>query len=1076
LPLSGVDASRVILGLLRKLLLLGVAFGCAAGDFREVLEQARPPLRAYGVAEGLSTASVYSVLEDREGRLWIGTQEGVASFNGNAWKRHRLPTGTATSYVRALAETPDGSIWVGTEHAGLWRFLNGTWQGYSRANGLPSDRVNTLDVQAEPGGFALWVGTNAGVVRIRPTGLESVSQGLPSPWVWRFRTVRDPAGQSAFWACTMKGLARWEGGAWRPAGQADGVPEGEINDFMEIPRAGGGYELWVSAWGKGVFRWHEGRWTLHAHAQGFPSSHPVGLSQVQEAAGGYRIMVGTYDAGVASFDGSRWRVLDDQAGLGSIGVYVVKPSRANPARLWLGLRGGGLAHLDWAGWYSVLLPQSKTAMEVNALGEARNAQGNSVYWAGTNRGLMRWEGGRWQREGTETGLPDAYVTALWVTPPAQGPQQVWAATLHGLARREGNRWREVTDKALPKDNRIHCLLSTQGPGRERVLWAGTDLGLVRLGEQGSNFWGRTAELPLDQVYSLAETREASGQPSLWVGTRGSGVWRLREGRWQAYGKEKGLGHAGVYGLKEIQGRDGRRWLWAATNGGGAWRISLEAEGARWEAMGMARFPTLKSDVIQAIEQDGSGRVYLATREGVARLSFEGTGDPSQPSRVEVFTPGDGLPSAACMFGGLYRDSQGRIWVATQQGVAILDGSREAPPSPPARLLLDRLSSGGKELARKEGLKVGYREASLVFEYGLPSFHRSEDTRYASQMLGLETQPTPWTHVGSREFVALAPGQYTFRLWARDYLDRDIGPRDFAFSVQAPPWRRPWALALYLLFGAGLLWGLHWVRTRLLEQRNRDLKERVEAAVAELRAEREALQRLDEEKNEFIGIVAHDLRNPLNAVLLAAQQLDDPENTTRDAAHLGAIIEKATRQMTELITNLLEVNRIETGHLKQRPQWLDTRAILYELRGDFKERAQAKAIQFEVEVRDGATCFVDPMHLRNVLANLISNALKFTPIRAEGSRVWLRARAEGPLSVLEIEDQGPGFTEEDRQRAFGRFARLSARPTAGEASTGLGLAIVKSLTESLGGQVELESEAGRGTVFRLKLPARPPETN
>ena len=119
-------------------------------------------------------------------------------------------------------------------------------------------------------------------------------------------------------------------------------------------------------------------------------------------------------------------------------------------------------------------------------------------------------------------------------------------------------------------------------------------------------------------------------------------------------------------------------------------------------------------------------------------------------------------------------------------------------------------------------------------------------------------------------------------------------------------------------------------------------------------------------------------------------------------------------------------------------------------------------------------WVDAAHLRSVLDNFVSNAIKFSRPGPPARRVWLRAKpADGEL-VLEIQDEGPGFSDADKAKAFQRFVRLSAQPTAGELSTGLGLSIAKKLTEAMGGRVELLSEPGQGALFRILLPQRAPE--
>ena len=129
-------------------------------------------------------------------------------------------------------------------------------------------------------------------------------------------------------------------------------------------------------------------------------------------------------------------------------------------------------------------------------------------------------------------------------------------------------------------------------------------------------------------------------------------------------------------------------------------------------------------------------------------------------------------------------------------------------------------------------------------------------------------------------------------------------------------------------------------------------------------------------------------------------------------------------------------------------------------------AEAKGLVVMMDIPEGGVppVLADPFHLMEAMDNLVGNALKFMPKGPPVRRVVLRARP----GVIEVQDEGPGFTMEDKEHAFERFRRLSAKPTAGERSTGLGLSIVKALVEAMGGEIELVSEAGQGATFRIHL--------
>lgn len=247
----------------------------------------------------------------------------------------------------------------------------------------------------------------------------------------------------------------------------------------------------------------------------------------------------------------------------------------------------------------------------------------------------------------------------------------------------------------------------------------------------------------------------------------------------------------------------------------------------------------------------------------------------------------------------------------------------------------------------------------------------------------------------------------------------------------------------------------------------------------LRAEEELallnrrLVELNEEKNQFLGIASHDLKNPLNAIGLMGELLASGDLAPSEIADLGRRISGEAQRTTKLIQKLLDITAIESGRFNLRLGEVSLADALMHVQAKHLERAEAKgqAIALDFGGRD-VLVWADPEYVQEILDNLVSNALTFMlpgpPLRT----VTLALSMEGERGIVEVRDEGPGFSEGDREKAFGRFAKLSARPTGGEHSTGLGLSIVRRLVEAMHGTVELESQLGRGSCFRIALPLAP----
>lgn len=1051
---------------MRLLLILLMAALTARAEAEDPWASLRRPMRIHGLAQGLPNGTVYSLRMDRAGRLWAATQDGVARYDGQSWTRINLPEAATTHFVRALAETPDGSWWFGTETDGLWRLKDGLWTNHSRKDDLPSDRVNALHVQRTGSEWTLFVGTGGGGVATYREGRwsrEDPAGPAGRAWVWKFSYLPPtPSRGGRLVAATKNGFFALQEGRWLPFLDLPGLEGKDVNDILAVSE-GGRTRLWVSIWNQGLAAWDGRRWERHT---GFPSRFPVTLATTLGPGGKPVLWAATYDGGLAWLEDGVWRTLDESRGLPSNGVYALLAGAGGEPALWAGLRGGGVVALGGGGWWSMDRRNGLPTSEVLSLAEALGGP-----WIGTTRGALRWNGSAWVQEGLEQGLPSLHVQAL---APAVDRPGLWAGTLEGLAFRDARGWRRV-EVGLPLGaDRILSLLETRGPSGP-VLWIGTEGGLIRKDARGARRYTTRDGLPADNAFSLRETRDAAGRPTLWVGTRGGGVARFAEGRWIHHGRETGLPNTTVFGFGEHRTADGRRWLWAGTFGGGAARLDLDHPDRPWEVFNSRTLPELPSDVVVRIEPDGQGRLWLATQRGVARLSFTDARDPARPVRVEGFGPGDGLAPLSCTYGASMLDRRDRLWVATVEGVSAFDPSREGEPEPLRGLGLSSVRIGDLDHVPGDPIRLGPREGPLTLAFTLPVLHREEDLRFRTQLLGAEAEPGPWGRQTSRQFTALKPGRYTLRIWGRDPRGRIAGPLDVPFRVDPPWWSGPWAWAAGALGLGGGMWLAHRVRVRLLRRRTAELRARIRQATVELQRRQEALERLDEEKNQFLGIAAHDLRSPLNVIGLTAEELVLPGLAPEEIAASGRRIQQAVEQMAGLIQNLLDINLIESGRLRLQPEMLDLRVVAAEVQMRHGKRARAKGQRIELRTPwEEVPVWADLLHLREVLDNLVSNALKFTPPGPPERVIHLVVQAQAGSGVVAVQDDGPGFTPEDRARAFGRFAKLSARPTAGEASTGLGLSIARSLTEAMGGRIELESQPGRGATLRVVLPARAPE--
>ena len=283
------------------------------------------------------------------------------------------------------------------------------------------------------------------------------------------------------------------------------------------------------------------------------------------------------------------------------------------------------------------------------------------------------------------------------------------------------------------------------------------------------------------------------------------------------------------------------------------------------------------------------------------------------------------------------------------------------------------------------------------------------------------------------------------------------------------------LAIIALEATIILWLIWALRARAqaekaLETNQAQLEELVTLRTEALLKSNRDLELLNQEKSEFLGVAAHDLKSPLGGIRGFSELIYDEANNQglTELATFSQYILDASGKMLGLIDNLLDVSKVETL-LAPKLELLSANQIVREGVESFGPQALLKNLEIRLDLADENPLFFSNRHwLAEVLGNLVSNALKFSQ---SGKKVFISTRLEaGQWTRIAVRDQGPGLTKKDMEKLFEKFQRLSAQPTQGEASTGLGLYIVKKITEQMGGRVWCESEPGRGAEFILEFPS------
>jgi len=812
-------ARAIARGLFLLLWAGGLSSGTPAQDAYSRFERITP-------RQGLPASMIRTLLQDRYGFIWIGTEDGLCRYDGASfvtWRsQHRNPASLTENLATCLLEDRSGDMWVGT-FSGLNRLNAGTGK-VRRYTHRPDDLRSlshnyVLSLCLDQAG-AIWVGTrDGGLNRFDPaTGTFT-----------RFR--HDPARPDSLAADKIPAVIEdRQGRLW-------------------VATDGGGLELLDRA---------TGHFRHHRHDPRDPASLPSDRVHTLHEDRSGRLWVGTVDQGLAWFDRSSSRFIRYPVGEagGLSDAYVRRIAEDARGRLWIATNDGGLNCLDpatgrvavyrhhtedphslshfqvfdvlvdrsgmlWAGTFdgiSKLDLRDKPFRAVRRLpGVPDGLSDNSVsavledrfggVWIGTDRGGLNYydpAGGRFRHflpgRRDSAGLTSECITSLLEDPDGS----LWVGTYTGLCRLDlaRSRFTPVAESPPRPDGLPEALVQALLRDRQGVLWAGSLHGLYRVDAAGRATLAELgpaddpAKPSYDSVFSLAEDR----QGRLWIGTSDRGIRVMAPGRSgsRSYRKNpsnpRSLASDVIFALLET--RDGTMWIGTP---GGLHRYEAGSDD-------FSVFTTedgLPNDNVVGILEDDWGQLWLSTLRGICRF------DPRRRT-CRNYDTRDGLSGNDCFQGAFHRGRSGRFYVGSTGGLTIFrpEDARAERPLPPVVLTslkvanVDRPVAGA--LAGLRELTLDYRHKSLSFEFTTLDFRAPERIRYSYRLRDFDKD---WVPAGERRLAAytnLDPGEYRFQARAAGPHGRWATPGvNLLVRIPPPFWQTAWFRVVAVLCFIGL---------------------------------------------------------------------------------------------------------------------------------------------------------------------------------------------------------------------------------------------------------------------------------
>lgn len=1026
---------RIILFTLLQLTALATALASDGVRFRN-----------YTMENGLLANTVRNVVQDADGFIWMGSDNGLCRYDGVSIRPFRILENGVDQYVSCLLAV-SGGLYVGTDHGAF--FFDFTTEGFRRI--VPAFRGSISSFCADKDGNVWLTTLSDSVICYAPESGQVLSYRNPLERQMLSKIFVDQNNQVWLYAGSQQYmLHRFNKATGQFQRVPTDMPEADAGCYAMTQTADG--QLWLGSWVGGLYRLDD---SGHVEQYLNPQLSLVGthIHQLYELPDHHLLICcddGLIDYNLQDRSWVRRADPDHSESINSRFVYSALADAEGG--LWFSTFYGGVNYVSPVSerFASFQNREGRWGLQGSVIGRFCEDARGRIWIASDDGGLNCFQGG--------------HGYAFLDFP---NRQQFLRLNIHALCIDGDELWIGTYSDGILRMNvssgKTQSFSVEHGLGgnscyalyldREGHVWASTMQGICVYDRESSSFQ------MLKNIGALTIDIDEDEQGRLWFSTQGGGIWRYQPSsrQWKNYRHQPDDASSLPSDQVNCLTITADRKVWVGTENG----FCLYDEAA--DGFVSQHLDTPSTDVRSIIE-DGQF-LWLSTSKGIVRYNKQ--------RDVLIFNKHDGLVSEQFQPNSGLKASDGRIYFGSVRGFNAFYPYQIHVNSRPPKVFVTGLKIYNKEVAvgqkpltlspsHLSQLDLSYRDDMFSLSFASLSYCSPEKNQYAYMLEGFDKS---WNYCGNRSeasYTNVPSGTYTFRvratnndgIWSTEEAQLKI--------VVHPPFWLSWpAKVLYLLLGLLAIYGYTYMRLSRAERRHRkelqDVNSQAEADVRDARL-------------RFFTMIAHEIRTPVSLIigpleslksLLTGQEPHDP-----GVLNSLNIIDRNAHRLLTLVNQLLDFNKVQQEGFAMHFAEHGIAGIMQSVAERFEPTLRQQGIRFLVSYpADGFTAVVDEEGLTKVISNLMTNAAKYAK---DLVRLSCRVSANGERFSMIVEDNGPGISDVEKQKIFDAF--YQARDN--KPGTGIGLAIVKTIVDQHHGEVSVESPCPPyATRFTVTIPVR-----